>query len=107
MVNGISSISQCECESCKRDAATERVRKAFTHNLIMGFEAKDAYYMSIRAIDEKYNPKQDTFVLGSSKGTKVPKSEVFNKWFEIIDKTVPVFENAGKQVEDIISSYGE
>ena len=107
MVNGISSENQCKCETCKTDAATQRVRKAFTHNLIMGSEPKNAYYAAIKAIDEKYNPKQDTLALSNSKGTTIPKSETFQKWYEIIDKTVPVFVKAGKDVEEIINTYEE
>ena len=115
MVNGISSISGCECDSCAKskrdenDAAIARVKGAFIHNYTMGANEKDAFFNSLKAIDKNYNAKTDGTIYKSvgMATCRAPKGETVKKWLEIINLAVPILVNALKVVEDIIDTFGK
>ena len=111
MVNGVSDVPACECKAClegrkgKNDAAIARVRGAFMHSVLEGADEKEAFFSSLKAIDEKYNPRQDAFLKKGQFNCKAVNSESVKKWLEIINLAVPIFVSALKVVNDIIDTF--
>lgn len=72
-------------------AKVKRVQTEFLRQIYGGKNEKDAFMESLKAIDEKYQPKSDVYItLGNIRSVK---TESINKWFDIISDAIPVMEN--------------
>ena len=107
---GATQISKKE----KKEQTVQRVKTEFLRQVQEGVSEKEAFKNSLKAIDEKYNPKADKFeckmndAVGMSteclKAAKMPKLDPSNVkvWLEIIEKALPVILTCVTAIENFI-----
>lgn len=98
----------------RKEQAVQRVKTEFLRQVQEGVSEKEAFKNSLKAIDEKYNPKADKFeckmndAVGMSteclKAAKMPKLDPSNVkvWLEIIEKALPVVLTCVTAIENFI-----
>ena len=107
--NNTPQISKKE----QKEQAIQRVKTEFLRQVQEGVEEKEAFKNSLKAIDEKYNPKADKFecakrdsvgmfteCLKAAKKSLNP--ETAKVWLEIIEKALPVVLTCVTAIESFI-----
>lgn len=112
-VKGINSgIIATTKKDDKHQATIQRVQAEFINQLYQGKSETEAFKNSLRAIDEKYNPKEDEFrtekgstvgqasalhnteklggAMSMMKAIKLPSSKTVLKWLKFIAETLPI-----------------
>ena len=97
----------------KKEQTIQRVKSEFLRQVQEGVSEKEAFKNSLKAIDEKYNPKADKFEctkmdsVGMStqylKAAKISLNpETVKVWLEIIEKALPVVLTCVTAIENFI-----
>ena len=97
----------------KKEQAIQRVKTEFLRQVQEGVEEKEAFKNSLKAIDEKYNPKADKFECAKMDSVSMPTQclkaakmslnpETVKAWLEIIEKALPVILTCVTAIENFV-----
>ena len=106
---GLTQISKKE----QKEQAVQRVKTEFLRQVNEGVAEKEAFKNSLKAIDEKYNPKADSVQFAkcdtvgmSTECLKAAKMSLdpgsVKTWLEIIEKALPVVLTCVTAIENFI-----